>query len=137
MAFSSGFEPDFQDFTYLSGNLRCNIKFSKFVPRFKKAQQWLEKTIVDKMTPFMPYKTGALVNRTVQENASNYGDGWVKTYGLPYGKKLYGGINPRTGKPWNWTNPLTKPYWGEYVVQQYKYELIGGVKEIIARGERK
>ena len=137
MAIFNGFQPDFEDFTYLSGNLRCHVKFSKFVPRFKKAQAWLEKTIVEKMTPVMPYKTGALVNRTIQENASNYGDGFVKTYGLSYGEKLYGGVNPKSGEPWHWTNPLTQPYWGEYVIRQYKPELVQGVKDIIIHGDKK
>jgi hypothetical protein len=137
MALFGGVQPDFEDFTYLSGDVRCKINFSKFGWRFKRAQEWLEKTIVEKMTPIMPRKTGALVNQTIQDNASNYGDGWVKTYGLPYGLRLYSGINPKTGEPWHWTNPLTQPYWGEYVIQQYKPELVQGVKDIIIHGDKK
>ena len=137
MALFGGFQPEFEDFTLMTGDLRCHIKFSKFGWRFKKAQTWLEKTIVEKMTPFVPYRTGALLNRTIQENAANYGDGIVRTYGLPYGEKLYSGINPKSGEPWHWTNPLTKPYWGEYTVQQYKPELVKGVKDIIIHGENR
>lgn len=131
MSLLSGFRPEFEDFTYMTGDVKCKIHFSKFGWRFKRAQEWLEKTFVEKMTPVMPRKTGALVNKTIQVNAQNYGDGWIKTYGIDYGRRLYGGINPKTGKPWNWTNPDTQPYWGEYVVLQYGPELKQGVKDII------
>lgn len=131
MALFNGLGPDFEDFTYLSGNFKCKVHFSQYGFRFKRAQEWLEKTFVEKMIEVMPRKTGALINRTVQKNAANYTDGWIETIGLDYGKKLYGGINPSTGKPWNWTNPATQPYWGEYTAQQYKPELVQGVKDIV------
>ena len=135
--FNRIFEPDFKDFTLETANLKCHIRFSKFGWRFKDAQKWLEKTIVEKMTPVMPYKTGKLVNTTIQKNASNYGDGFVTTYGMHYGAKLYNGINPKTGEPWHWTNPLTQPFWASYTVQQYKPELVQGVKDIIIKGAKK
>jgi len=135
--FNGIFGPEFKDFTYETANLKCKIRFSKFGWRFKEAQEWLEKTIMERMEPVMPYRTGKLVNTTKQQNASSYGDGLVKTYGMPYGKKLYSGINPKTGEPWHWTNPLTQPYWATYTVQQYQPELVQGVKDIILKGKKK
>jgi len=129
--------PQFKDFTMDTATLKCKIRFSRFNGRFKDAQEWLERTLVERMVPVMPYRTGRLVNKTVQDNASSYGDGVIKTYGMPYGRRLYPGINPRTGEPWHWTNPLTQPRWGEYTVQQYKPELVHGVRDIILRGAKK
>jgi hypothetical protein len=137
MSIFDGAKPEFEDFTYLSGAVRCKIRFSKYGWRFRKAQEWLEKSFVDRMVTFMPRKTGALINRTIQVNARSYSDGHVETYGLDYGKKLYSGINPATGKPWHWTNPSTRPYWGEYVIRTYGQELSQGVKDIILRGDTK
>ena len=131
MSIFDGARPEFEDFTYLSGDVKCRINFSKFGWRFKRAQEWLEETFVERMIPVMPRKTGALVNKTIQVNASNYSDGFVRTYGIDYGRKLYGGVNPQTGKPWNWTNHDTQPYWGQYVVREHGEELRQGVKDII------
>ena len=136
MGLFDGFRPEFEDFTYLSDSVKCNIRFSRFGWRFKRAQEWLEHTFVIKMVPVMPQRTGALVNKTIDENARNYHDGRVITIGLDYGKKLYSGVNPKTGKPWHWTNPLTQPYWGEYVINEYESELVDGVKDIIAGRKR-
>ena len=129
--------PEFKDFTLKTKNLKCHIRFSKFGWRFKEAQEWLERTIVERMTPVMPYKTGKLVRQTILDNSVNYTDGLVKTSGMPYGTRLYSGINPRTGIPWRWTNPLTQPYWATYTVQTYKPELVAGVRGIILRGAKK
>ena len=136
MALFKGMSPDFEDFTFLSDSVKCRINFSKYGWRFRKAQEWLEQKFVEKMVPVMPRKTGNLVNRTIQKNDVSHKDGRVETIGVDYGKKLYSGINPKTGKPWHWTNPLTQPYWGEYVINEYESELVDGVKDIIAGRKR-
>ena len=137
MGLFSGARPEFEDFTLFTGYLKCRINFSRFGWRFAQAQEWLEQKIVEKMTPVMPRKTGKLIRETIDQNNASLGDGWVKTYGMPYGRKLYGGINPKTGIPWHWTNPSTQPFWAEYTIQNYKPELVSGVTRILLLGEKR
>ena len=134
MAFVGLVKPKYEDITMERGFLTCYIGLSKYGWRFKKAQEWLDREIMRKMEPIMPRKTGNLINRTKEINETFAGSGIVKTYSAlfaNYGHRLYPGVNPKTGKPYHWTNPKTQPYWGQYVVRTYQHELKKGVEDII------
>ena len=130
----------FKDVTMNERYMKCNIRFSRFIPRFKMAQEWLDREIVKNMKPVVPYKTGKLLNQILMENETLYGTGRIRTVPIsplvPYGRKLYPGINPKTGLPYHWTNPLTQPRWGTYAVQNFKPEYMKGVKQIILKGSK-
>ena len=127
-------EPDFKDITMKTQNMTCNIKMAKFNGRFRRAQIWLDRTLIEKMKPYIPYKTGDFQSRIVQANAGTWGTGEITTAVPPQGKYLYPGISPRTGKPFKWTNPQTQPRWGTFTYQTYKPDFIRGILHIIAKG---
>ena len=130
------FGPTFEDFTMKSEYMTCHIRFSKFGSRFRLAQIWLDRTIMEKMKPVIPYKTGKFLSKIEAANAGGWGMGRVVTAVPPQGRYLYPGISPR-GKPFNWTNPLTQPRWGQWTVNTYKKEFEDGVKHIILTGRYK
>lgn len=136
MAIFGGMRPDFQDFTMKDQYMTCNIKFSKFGSRFRLAQIWLDRAIMEKMKPVIPYKTGKFLSKIEAANAGGWGMGKVVTAVPPQGRYLYPGISPR-GKPFNWTNPLTQPRWGQWTVETYRKEFEDGVKHIILTGRYK
>ena len=124
------FRPTFRDITMNTGYMKARIGLSVFGGRFKRAQEWLDQEIVRKMTPYVPYKTGQFLGKILNENAARAGTGKIVTSVPPQGRRLYPGISP-SGKPYNWTNPMTQPKWGSYTVRAYKPELLRGVKDII------
>ena len=123
-------EPSFKDITMETQYMKAHVKLSVFGWRFKRAQQWLDREIVKRMTPFVPKKTGAFLGKLTNENASRAGTGRIITSVPPQGRELYTGVS-ESGKPYNWTNPSTQPYWGKYTVQTYRGELNKGVKQIL------
>ena len=127
--------PTFKDITMKSEYMTAHIKLSVFGWRFRRAQEWLDQTIMQKMVPIIPFKTGEFLGKILNENAGKYGSGEVRTSVPPQGRYLYPGVAP-SGKPFKWTNPRTQPYWGSYVIRTYKHELNQGVKEILL-GRRK
>lgn len=131
------FGANFQDFTYESEYVKANVRFSKFNGRFRLAQIWLDRTFMEKMKPVIPYRTGAFLSRIEAANAGGWGMGRIVTSSPPQGKRLYGGINPASGLPFHWTNPLTQPRWGEWTYQTYKKEFNDGIKHIILTGRYK
>lgn len=122
--------PSFRDITMKTGYMKARIGLAIFNGRFKEAQKWLDREIVKKMTPYVPYKTGQFLGKILNENAARVGTGKIVTAVPPQGKRLYPGISS-SGKPFNWTNPDTQPRWGSYTVQTYKPELLRGVRDII------
>ena len=124
------FDPKFKDITMETQYLKAHVGLSIFGGRFKKAQEWLEQEFVRKMTPFVPYKTGEFLGKILNENARSYTDGKIITSVPPQGRKLYPGVSNK-GIPFNWTNPQTKPMWGEYTALTYKADFINGVRDII------
>lgn len=130
------FDPaSFKDITIDEGHIKVRVKLSVFGGRFKKAQTWLDQEVLKRMTPYVPRKTGVFLGKIRAENASRVGTGKVVTAVPPQGKILYPGVS-RSGKPFNWTNPQTQPYWGKYTTQTYKKELNDGVKRILkGKGE--
>lgn len=127
--------PKFKDITMKEEHMACNIKLSKFGWRFEQAQKWLEKSFMEKMRPVIPYRTGKFLSKLEALNASHLGGGKVYTSAPPQGRRLYNGINPNTGMPYHWTNPLTQPRWGSWVVETYGAELKQGVIKVILTGK--
>ena len=132
--------PKFQDITmnvigkHEASGITCKIGLAKFNERFRLAQIWLDRKMMEKMTPFVPYKTGAFLGRIQAENAGKWGTGEIVTAVPPQGRYLYPGFHYKTGKPFNWTNPQTQPRWGTYTYQTYKADFNRGIKHILLTG---
>ena len=127
--------PKFEDITMDELHIKCRIGLAKFGWRFQRAQEWLDRKMVEKMQPVVPYKTGEFLSKINAENAGKWGSGEVVTAVPPQGRYLYPGINYRTGLPFKWTNPLTQPRWGTYTYQTYKQEFNRGIKHILLKGK--
>ena len=127
--------PSFRDITMKTGNMTAHIWLSRFNGRFAAAQKWLDQEIVNKMSPYVPFKTGEFLGKIKSQNIGLAGTGKIVTAGPPQGRALYPGIS-KSGNPYNWTNPQTRPRWGMYTVQAYKPELLKGVKDIIIGGKK-
>ena len=124
------FTPTFKDLTMKNEYMTAHIGFSVFNGRFRRAQERLDREIMNKMTPYIPYKTGKFLSRIQANNRGFEGTGTIRVAVPPQGRKLYPGIS-KSGKPFNWTNPMTQPRWGSYTVERYKTELKQGVKDVI------
>lgn len=129
------FNANFKDVVMKNQYIDCKIRMSRFGWRFKQAQIWLEKAFFDKMKPVVPYRTGQFLSKLEAANAANRGMGQVIASVPPQGRRLYNGINLSTGQPYHWTNPLTQPRWGSWVVQTYGKELKKGVTKILLTGK--
>lgn len=128
-------QPHFQDIVMDNGTIKCHIWLAKYGGRFKEAQIWFDKTLVSRMHPYIPYKTGEFLGRIISRNAERYGTGELVVSVPPQGRRLYPGYS-LAGRPFNWTNPQTKPRWGTYTYKLYKNELTRGVTDILL-GRRK
>lgn len=129
------FDPKFEDITMDTQTIHCNVKLSKFNGRFRLAQIWLDQEFVKKMEPVVPKKTGHLLTTIKTQNFGKRGSGEIVTTALRYGRRLYPGINPRTGLPFHWTNPMTQPRWGTYTYNMYKGDFNRGIKHILLKGK--
>lgn len=127
--------PSLKDITMKSQYMECKIELSRFNGRFRLAQIWVDRTLVARMQPYVPYKTGKFLGKINAANAGRWGTGEIVTSVPPQGRYLYPGINYRTGKPFHWTNPLTQPQWGTYTYQLHKQEINNGVKHILLKGK--
>ena len=121
--------PKFKDMTYQDEHVKLKWGLSKLNPRFRTAQIWLEREIMTDMAPVVPYRTGVFLNTLQMVNQLFEGDGKVRT-ALPAYKHLYSGIS-KTGRPFNWTNKKTQPYWGTYTMNMYRAKYKSGVEEIL------
>ena len=121
----------FDDLTIKNRYLTCRVGLSRFNPKFKEAQTWLDQTVMQFMIPMIPYKTGAFLGRILEANGGQYGTGKIKTAVPPQGRYLYRGVSRFSGKPLHYTNPKTVPYWGQVVIREHKPELLEGVRKII------
>lgn len=131
MAFIS---PDFKDITMREKYMTCQIGMSKFNGRFRLAQIWLDRKLMEKMEPVVPYKTGEFLGKIKAANAGKWGTGEIVTAVPPQGRYLYPGFSARTGKMFNWTNLLTQPRWGAYTYQTYKADFNRGIRHILLTG---
>ena len=130
------FKPEFEDYTMKNQYLEVHVGFGRYGRRFLLAQIWLDRTFMDKMRPVIPYKTGQFLSKIEAANAGGWGMGKIVTSAPPQGRYLYPGIAP-SGKPFNWTNPLTQPRWGSWVAQTYGKEFEDGIRHIILTGRYK
>lgn len=133
---ASPFTVDFKDITLINRYMTAKIGLAKFNGRFRRAQIWVDRFIMDRMQPFVPYKTGVFLGKINAENAGKWGTGEIVTAVPPQGKRLYPGVT-ESGKPFKWTNPQTQPYWGEYTYNLYKKEINDGIKHILLTGRYK
>jgi len=120
----------FKDITINESYMKAHVKLSVFGGRFRKAQIWLDREIAKRMTPYVPRKTGVFLGKIQAANSARVGTGKIVTAVPPQGKALYPGVS-KSGKPFNWTNPQTQPYWGKYTYQTHGKELNDGVKRIL------
>lgn len=125
----------FKDIDWKSpaGSVNAKVRLGIFGGRFKEAQIWLDNRINLDMLPYVPFKTGALQGAINSRNNANRGTGRITVYALPYGRRLYNGINSNTGLPYHYTNPLTTPRWFDTVKAVHGNEWKRGVREIIMR----
>lgn len=121
----------FEDLTMRNRYITCKVALSRFNPKFTKAQEWLDKTVMQYMIPMIPYKTGAFLGRILEANGGQYGTGRIKAAVPPQGRYLYGGISRFSGKPLHYTNPKSVPYWGKVVIREHGHELVAGVRKIV------
>ena len=128
------FKSRLMDITMRTQYMTCHVRLSRFNSKFEEAQVWLDREVMKKMEPVIPRKTGEFLSKIKTANEALAGTGRVQTTVPPQGRYLYPGIAP-SGRPFNWTNPQTQPYWGRYVRINYKPELMEGVREILMRGE--
>ena len=126
--------PNLKDLTMKSQYMKCNVRFARFNGRFRLAQIWLDRKLLERMQPFVPYKTGTFLGKINAENAGKAGTGEIVTSVPPQGRYLYPGIAP-SGRPFNWTNPLTQPKWGTYTYETYRDEFKRGIVHILLKGK--
>lgn len=124
----------FKDITINKSYMKAHVRLSIFGGKFREAQIWLDQEVMRKMTPYIPRKTGVFLGKIQSENAARVGTGKIVTAVPPQGKKLYPGVS-KSGKPFNWSNPQTQPYWGKYTAQTHNKEFNDGVKKILQRSE--
>ena len=129
-------KPKFNDLTMSGQYMTYDIGLKKFGGRFRLAQIWLDRRIMQLMRPYVPYKTGQFLAKITAANNGGWGSGKIVTSVPPQGKYLYPGVT-KNGKPFNWTNPKTQPRWGEYTIKTHRKELEDGVKHIILTGKYK
>lgn len=93
--------PDMQHFprfSYVSGNIRCDLNFDRFSKQFYQAQQWLGNRVLEDSKPFMPHVTGDLQQRSMVLNG-----GREVLFSGPYARFLYMGkvmVGEVTGSAW-------------------------------------
>lgn len=93
----------FSDININTANITVNIRLSEFNERFNDAQTWLDTAIMNSMLPFMPKRTGSLVQRTRSISTGMAGTGQICAAASPYGRYQYYGVvmvDPVTGSPW-------------------------------------
>lgn len=121
------------DMSNKTGTVKAKVRLSVFGGRFKEAQIWLDNRINLDMMPYIPFRTGRLQGAINAKNNIARGTGNIVVYTLPYGRKVYSGLNEKTGKPLHYTNPLTTPHWFDTVKAVHGEEWKRGVREIILR----
>jgi len=123
-------QPTFRDITMKTETIQCHIGLAKFGWRFARAQKWFDQTLMSRMYPVMPYRTGQFLGKIINLNAGRYGQGELIVSVPPQGRRLYNGIS-ESGKPFHWTNPNTQPRWATYAYETNKQELKQGVRDIL------
>ena len=129
--------------SYVSGDLKLEIRFDRFSRQFTEAQQWLGATVLEDSKPYMPHRTGSMQQRS---SVANGGEKVI--FPGPYGRFLYGGkvmIDPDTGSPFarpgvkkvltdtplTYSNPQATDHWFETAKAKNQGYWIEGVGKIL------
>lgn len=119
--------------------MKINVKFifkvifdakrtaSRFDPKFKEAQKWLDNEVVKDTTPNVPMDTGRLYKSAIE--ATKYGSGEV-VYNTPYARPNYYGKNRNFSKL---KHPQAQAQWFEPSKAANKKKWIDGVNKIVRK----
>ena len=122
-----------KDLVLKKDHIKAKVGLFHWNRKFVEAQEWLDRAIFEKARPIIPYKTGQFLGKIEEENGGRYGTGKIVMSAPPQGHYLYRGISRFSGKPLHYTNPRTVPYWGQFVIREYKHELKNGVLDVLRR----
>jgi len=122
-----------KDIVLKNDYIKAKVGLFKWNKKFEDAQVWLDKEIMLKAEPIIPYKTGNFLGRIKEANGGRYGSGKIIMSVPPQGHYLYKGVSRFSGKPLHYTNPRTVPYWGQFVIREYRHEFQKGVSDILRR----
>jgi len=84
-----------------NANLKININLTGLEASVKRAQFLLDSQIMNDMKPYMPMRTGALIQNTSAKSAAYAGTGVVYAGTAPYGRYQYFGkvmVDSQTGR---------------------------------------
>ena len=127
-------------------SISIHVRLSEFNTRLDDAQMWLDNAVMNSMLPFMPKRTGSMVQRTRARSTAMMGTGEVCAAVAPYGRFQYGGlvmVDPVTGSPWarknavkvltdrplRYSQPNAQPKWFGAANAKDKKMWIDGVAE--------
>lgn len=137
----------FENYSYVAGNLKVEIRYDRFSRQFTEAQEWLGATVLEQCKPYMPKSTGSMEQRSKVNN-----HGKEVEFPGPYARFQYGGkvmVDPVTGSPWarkgvnnkvvtdrplTYSQPMATDHWldtakanhGEYWIAEAKRRAGGG-----------
>jgi len=111
--------------------VQAKVGLFRWNQKFDDAQVWLEKAIWEKAKPIIPYKTGEFLGKIEAANGGREGTGKIIMSVPPQGHYLYRGVSRFSGRPLHYTNPRTVPYWGQFVIREYRHELKEGVRRVL------
>lgn len=120
-----------KDIVLKNDYVKAKVGLFKWNRKFDEAQKWLDRAIFLKAKPIIPYKTGVFLGKIEAANSGREGSGRVVMVAPPQGRYLYRGVSRFSGRPLHYTNPKTVPYWGQFVIRQYKHEFKDGVRDIL------
>lgn len=131
----------FPDVSYVSANVRVNIKLDRFAQQFVDAQQWLGDRVLEACKPYMPLLTGSLTQRSYVDQG-----GAQVIFPGPYARFQYGGlvmVDPITGSPWatntpkvltdrplTYSSPSAVDHWFDAMWADHGEVILEGVKQI-------
>ena len=135
----------FNNFSIVDADLEITLNLDRFSRQFQEAQYWLDGQVMTDMVPYMPIRTGSLIQRSRARSASMQGTGRVVAGVGPYGRFQYMGkvmVDPVTGSPFarrgakkvvtdrdlKYSNPKATAQWFETAKRIHGKEWIEGVK---------
>lgn len=98
---------------------------SRFHPRFKQAQMFLDSEVLKDSAPYVPMRSGNLMRSG--QSGTTIGSGEVK-YNAPYARKMYYGKHFRFSKD---KHPQACAQWFEKSKATKKKNWIAGVNKIV------
>lgn len=99
----------------------------RFLPRYKEAQAYIDRTVLEDCAPYVPFDTGALAE------SGAAAEGGQVVYTAPYARRLYYG----DGYQFNTSaHPLACAHWFERAKAARKEEWTAGVRRILTGAHR-